>query len=167
MAKTVRLIRFGLSTSLILATMIPVIIFPLDKHEADDIRGNGFDPTGVVGDHEMFRDQQKVTGQIQPQRKKPTRLVVDANLGEPQILGRMAAKVVQRVEKARKYFYERVMVEPRYEKVRTLCRNHNATCGVWVEQGHCYKNAGYILCTSLLLLRGSARGIQVSSRPQY
>jgi prolyl 4-hydroxylase len=147
MAKTARLIRFGLSVSLILAIMIPAIIFTLDKHEADDIRGDGFEPTGVVGGHKMIRDQQKDTGQIQPQptvRKKPTRMVVGADLGEPQILGKMAARVVQRVEKARKYFHERVMVEPRYEKVRTLCRNYNATCGWWAEQGYCYKNYAYM-----------------------
>jgi prolyl 4-hydroxylase len=145
----VKTVRFGLSVSLIMAitAMILAIIFTLDKHDANDVRGNGIELTEVVGDHELLRDHQKDTGQIQPQStipKKATRVVIGADLGEPQILGKIAAKVVQRVEKARKYFHERVMVEPRYEKVRTLCRNHNATCGIWAEQGYCYKNSGYM-----------------------
>jgi hypothetical protein len=98
MAKTVRLIRFAISVSLFLTItgMIPSIIFTLDKHDADDVRGKSF---------ELLRDQQKGTGQIQSQstdRKKPTRVVVGADLGEPQIIHKMASKVVQRVEKARK-----------------------------------------------------------------
>jgi prolyl 4-hydroxylase len=151
MAKTVRLARFGLFVSLVLAVLIPAIIFTLDNHDTDDVGGNGFEltgvVTGVVGDHGMFRDQQKDTGQIQPQstgRKNETRVVIGADLGEPQILGKMTAKVVQRVEKARKYFNERVMVEPRYEKVRTVCRNRNALCAVAAEQNQCYKNPGYM-----------------------
>jgi prolyl 4-hydroxylase len=147
MAKTVLIIRFGLSVSLVLAILIPAIIFTLDNHATDDVRGNGFQLTGVVGDQGMFRDQQKYTGQIQTHStgsEKPTRGVLGADLGEPQILGKMAAKVVQRVEKARKYFYETVMVEPRYEKVRTLCRNRNALCAFGAEQGQCYKNPLYM-----------------------
>jgi prolyl 4-hydroxylase len=136
MAKTVRLIRFALSVSLVLAItgIIPAIIFTLDKHDADDVRGNTF---------ELFRDQQKGIGQIRIQStgsEKPTRVVVGADLGEPQLIHKMAAKVIQRVEKARNYFHETVMVEPRYEKVRNLCRNRNARCAFWAEQGQCYKN---------------------------
>jgi prolyl 4-hydroxylase len=150
MAKTFRRIRFGLSASLVLAILIPAIIFTLDDHDDDDVRGNGFELAGVVEDQGIFREQQKYTAQIQPQfsgRKKPTSVaVVGADLGEPQIIGDidMAAKVVGRVEKARKYFRETVMVESRYEKVRTLCRNGNARCALWAEQNQCYKNSVYM-----------------------
>jgi prolyl 4-hydroxylase len=147
MAKTIRLIRLGLSVSLVLAVLIPGVIFTFDNHDTDDVRGNRFELTRVVRHHEMSRDQQKETGRIQPQfadREKPTRLVLGADLGEPQIIGDMEAKVVQRVEKARKYFNETVMVEPRYEKVRTLCRNRNPLCAFWAEQGECHKNHRYM-----------------------
>jgi prolyl 4-hydroxylase len=138
MAKTVRLLRFGLSVTLVLAILIPSFIFTLDNRDADDARGNVFELPGVVGDHGMFRDQQNYPDQ------KPARAVVGADLGEPQIIVDMAAKVVQRVEKARRYLHETIMVEPRYEKVRTLCRNRNALCALWAEQGECYKNRQYM-----------------------
>jgi prolyl 4-hydroxylase len=147
MAKTVRLIRFVLSVSLILAILIPAIIYNLDKHDADDGRGNGFELTGIVGDHELLRDHQNDTDQVQSQvtgRETSSHVVLGADLGEPQIIGDMAAKVVRRVEKARKYYHETVMVEPRYEKVRTLCRNRNPLCAFWAEQGQCYKNPIYM-----------------------
>jgi hypothetical protein len=59
MAKTARLIRFGLSVSLVLAILVHVVIFSSDNHDADDVSGNGFELTEVVRDREMFRDQQK------------------------------------------------------------------------------------------------------------
>jgi prolyl 4-hydroxylase len=135
MAKTVRLIRIALSVSLILAIIIPAIIFAWDNHNPYDLRGKSFEP---------FRDQQTDTGKIQSQstgsEEKSTHVVVGADLGEPQIIHKMAAKVIQRVEKARKYIHETVMVQPRYENVRGTCRNRNARCAFWAEQGQCYKN---------------------------
>ena len=140
MVKTVRRIRFALSVSLVLAIIIHAVIFTSGNRNTEDVRGKSF---------ELFRDQQKDTGHIQPQpidnTETPTRLVVGSDLGEPQIIHKMAAKVIQRVEKARKHIHETVMVEPRYEKVRGLCRNHNARCAFWAEQGQCYKNmSGYM-----------------------
>jgi prolyl 4-hydroxylase len=140
MAKTVRLIRFALSVSLIMAIIVPAIIFAWANHNADNVRGNSF---------ELFRGQQEDSGQIQSHQstdsEKSRRVVIGADLGEPQIIHKMAAQVVQRVEKARKYIHDTVMVEPRYEKVRGLCRNRNARCAFWAEQGQCYKNmSGYM-----------------------
>ena len=104
----------------------------LDNHDAADDKS--FELTGMVADHGMFRDHQKESGQIQSQsidRKRPTRAVLGADLGEPQILGKMAASVPASIS------MKQVMVEPRYEKDRKLSRNHNATCGLWATQGYC------------------------------
>jgi prolyl 4-hydroxylase len=153
MAKTTNLIRFGLSVSLVLAIVIPAIILTFDNQGVDDVRDLRFELTEVagVGDHGMFRDQQKDTGQLQTQiqpqstsRKTTTRLIIGADLGEPQILGNLTAKVVHRVDKALTYFREKVMVEARYEKVRTLCRNHNEHCALWSVKGQCHKNPIYM-----------------------
>jgi prolyl 4-hydroxylase len=155
MAKTFSRLRIGLFVSLVLG-IIPAIIFTLDISANDASSANQFELTGLLGDHGLSREQQTVTSKEQSQvqlsqststnvRKTPTRAgFLGADLGEPQILGELAAKVVRRVDRARKYFHETVMVEPRYEKVRSLCRNHNSTCALWAERGECYKTSRYM-----------------------
>jgi prolyl 4-hydroxylase len=147
MVRCIRLIRIGLSVGLVLAIFTPAMIFTFDGSATSDI-GSDY-PSAVIKamcDQGLCRDENNTAseGTRGADNKKSVVTAVGADLGEPQILGEMAAKVIQRVEKARKYFNESVMVEPRYEKVRTLCQNRNEQCTLWALQGHCHKNHRYM-----------------------
>jgi prolyl 4-hydroxylase len=130
MVKYMGLIRTGLAVGLVLGFIIPATIFTFDDGTVSG-----------VSDYQLAASQGGFQGADYMQ---PVVTTVGADLGEPQILGTMAAKVVQRVEKARKYFQDKVMVEPRYNKVRTVCRNRNKYCAVWAAQGECHKNAPFM-----------------------
>jgi prolyl 4-hydroxylase len=130
MVKYMGLIRTGLAVGLVLGFIIPATIFTFDDGTASG-----------ASDYQLVAGQGGFQGADSMQ---PVVTTVGADLGEPQILGTMAAKVVQRVEKARKYFQDKVMVEPRYNKVRTVCRNRNKYCAVWAAQGECHKNAPFM-----------------------
>jgi prolyl 4-hydroxylase len=76
-------------------------------------------------------------------RKVPIVVVAGTDLGVPQILQnanhqRHAAiqnqRMLERIEEARDYVENIVMVEPRYESVRTLCRNQYEDCALWATQ---------------------------------
>jgi prolyl 4-hydroxylase len=76
--------------------------------------------------------------------KKPIVSVAGANLGVPQNLHVMPDSVLEVVQEARDYVENTVMVEPRYESVRTLCRNQNQDCALWAAQGECEENPPFM-----------------------
>jgi hypothetical protein len=146
MVRSIRLIRIGLSIGLGLAIFAPALIFPFDRGATSGISDYPSAGTKAMCDDGLCREENTTTSEIirGTDNKKSAVAAVGADLGEPQILGEMAAKVIQRLEKARKYFQEKVMVEPRYEKVRTLCRNQNAQCALWAVQGQCHNISRYM-----------------------
>jgi prolyl 4-hydroxylase len=129
-----RLIRIWLSIGLVLAIFATAMIFQFNGSAFTSHIGSDHPSAGIEAE-KMIRGAET---------KKSVVTTVGVDLGEPQILGKMAAKVIQRVEKARKYFQETVMVEPRYEIVRTLCRNQNKECALWAAQGQCHKTSRYM-----------------------
>jgi prolyl 4-hydroxylase len=143
MLRPIRLIRVGLAVGLVLATFAYAMIFTFEGSAI----GSGSDypsaGTEAMCDHGLCRDQ-KIEGSRGANYMKSVPTAVGADLGEPQILGEMAAAVMERVEKARKYFQETVMVESRYEKVRAVCRNYNGHCALWSAQGECEDNPIYM-----------------------
>jgi prolyl 4-hydroxylase len=140
----VRHIRMGLAAVLVLGTFAPIMIFTFDGSATSD-SGSMFPSTGTKAmcDHGLCPDENN-KGSSSVDNEKSVVATVGADLGVPQIIGDMAGKVVQRVEKARKYFHETVLVEPRYEKVRAVCRNFNEQCALWAAQGQCHKNHIYM-----------------------
>jgi prolyl 4-hydroxylase len=136
MVKYMRRIRTGLAVGLVLGVIIPATIFTLDDGTASGVSDYQLEASRGVSD-----DQLEVSRGLQgADSMKPVVTTVGADLGEPQTLGEMAAKVVRRVERARKYLQDTVMVEPRYEKVRTVCRNRNKYCALYAVKGECHKN---------------------------
>jgi prolyl 4-hydroxylase len=138
-----RLFRIGLSTGLVLATFAPASVFVLQGGAIGSGSDHALVATEAMCDHGFCRDE-KNEGSRSADNKKSVVTAVGADLGIPQIVSEMAAMVIQRLEKARKYFHETVMVEPRYEKVRGVCRNFNALCALWAAQGECEDNPIYM-----------------------
>jgi prolyl 4-hydroxylase len=151
MVRYITLLRIGLSIGLGLALFVPALIFPLDDSATRDI-GSDYPSVRVVATKAMCddgrcRDENNFTSESirDIYKREPAVEAVGADLGEPQIIHKMAAKVIQRVEKARKYIQETVMVEPQNENALTVCRNQNARCAFWAVQGQCDKNmSGYM-----------------------
>jgi prolyl 4-hydroxylase len=169
MVQCIRRIRIGLAAILVLGTFAPVIIFIFifDSSTTSD-RGSDYPSarTKAVCDHGLCRDENNTAseGSRGIYDKKSVVATIGADLGEPQILGDMAAKVVQRVEKARKYFQENVLVEPGYEKVRTLCRNFNKQCALWAVQGQCHKDAHLYMKTKCAPVCFSCEATHIETR---
>ena len=72
-------------------------------------------------------------------------IILGDGIGVPQDLDSALSKqIVQRVAEAERYVAEEVMVNPRYESVRSNCRNKDSRCSFWSVIGECEKNPGYM-----------------------
>jgi len=88
---------------------------------------------------QAFSPPPKVTN-----RKRKIVSVVGSDIGIPQVMGDMPDRVLRRVKKARAYLQGTVMVEDRYEPVRTLCRNLHESCAEWAARNECSNNEDYM-----------------------
>jgi hypothetical protein len=66
-----------------------------------------------------------------------------ADLGEIQFLDAVHSEVIkERIREAQEYMMEVVMVEQKYDKVRSICKNKHASCTFWAVLGECEANPG-------------------------
>jgi hypothetical protein len=56
-----------------------------------------------------------------------------------------ARECLDRIEEAREYMTNEVMVEDTYEKTRALCKNKHKACTFWSVLGECENNPAYML----------------------
>lgn len=82
--------------------------------------------------------------------KSPATLVDDrtlgSDLGETQVAsGEEKAEIYLRIDAARAYIRDEVMVEARYENVRGMCQNKHSNCAFWAVAGECEANPAYML----------------------
>ena len=71
---------------------------------------------------------------------------IGADIGKPQVIKNLDEKdaLMARVEEARDYIENTVMVDDRYKMVRDLCRNYDESCTQLAIQGHCEKSKGFM-----------------------
>jgi hypothetical protein len=70
---------------------------------------------------------------------------IGVDIGEPQVIdGSYTEAILHRIQAARSYLTEVVMVDDKYEKVRDVCVNKHASCTFWAVLGECEKNPGYV-----------------------
>lgn len=68
-----------------------------------------------------------------------------SDMGEPQELdATYSEEIFARIEKSREYMHSKVMVEERYEDVRSICQNQHASCTFWSVLGECENNPAYM-----------------------
>jgi hypothetical protein len=68
-----------------------------------------------------------------------------ADLGEPQLLdATYSDEILETVERARSYVQNKVMVDEKYEKVRSICKNNHQNCAFWSVLGECENNPAYM-----------------------
>jgi hypothetical protein len=66
-----------------------------------------------------------------------------ADLGEIQFLDAVHSEVIkERIREAQEYMRDVVMVEQKYDKVRSICRNNDASCTFWAVLGECEATPG-------------------------
>jgi hypothetical protein len=63
-----------------------------------------------------------------------------------------ARECLDRIEEAREYMTNEIMVEDTYENTRDLCKNKNKACTFWSVLGECENNPAYQLCPRLSIL---------------
>lgn len=87
-----------------------------------------------------------------------------ADLGEPQLLdAAYSDEILEAVDRARSYVLNEVMVDKKYEKVRSICKNSHQNCAFWSVLGECENNPAYMnvncapLCNSCEMLRIETR----------
>jgi hypothetical protein len=67
------------------------------------------------------------------------------DMGVPQNIDpRQAQATLDRLEEARQYMQNEVMVEAKYEPVRPLCQNKHESCTFWSMIGECDNNPGFM-----------------------
>jgi hypothetical protein len=68
-----------------------------------------------------------------------------ADLGEPQLLdATYSDEIYETVDRARSYIQNEVMVDEKYEKVRSNCKNNHQNCAFWSVLGECENNPAYM-----------------------
>ena len=68
-----------------------------------------------------------------------------ADLGEPQLLdAAYSDEILEAVDRARSYVLNEVMVDKKYEKVRSICKNSHQNCAFWSVLGECENNPAYM-----------------------
>lgn len=68
-----------------------------------------------------------------------------ADFGEAQVVdSKHEASILERIQEARAYLHDEVLVDPKYRDVRDFCRNKHADCAFWSVIGECEKNPAYM-----------------------
>ena len=68
-----------------------------------------------------------------------------ADLGEPQTIDQSYAdEMMEKIEEARRYMRDEVLVNPKYDRVRSICKNKHALCTYWSVLGECSNNPAYM-----------------------
>jgi prolyl 4-hydroxylase len=68
-----------------------------------------------------------------------------ADLGEPQLLdATYSDEIFETVDRARSYVQNEVMVDEKYEKVRSICKYNHQNCAFWSVLGECENNPSYM-----------------------
>ena len=53
-------------------------------------------------------------------------------------------KILQLIRKIHTYLLDEVMVNPRYARIKPLCRNNDSQCAIWAAEGECEEDPSYM-----------------------
>lgn len=123
------------------AALLPTCDLPPLEEATEEITSDGFcdaSTTATAAESAYSESSYKLTS--------PATLESDragSDLGEPQVIeGTTAEATAQRIQDARTYMAQSVMVEEKYSRVRHLCKNEHAQCAFWATIGECDANPG-------------------------
>ena len=120
----------------------------VDSKNANDETDDEEDDDEDEWDSPMFStDEADSENEFAAEASLPNPPGVDegSDLGLPQkYYSKYIDETSQRIQQARKYMQETVMVDSFYSPVQKICVNKDAECTIWAALGECDKNSGFM-----------------------